>query len=317
MYNNMSQELLNQVSRWVFTLNNYDLNINYREYMSSREFLIKRAVWGYERGEVNNVRHLQGYVEFSRSVRLAHAKRILSDAHWENARSSAAANYAYCTKNSAFDCIGDFSKETSSVSPRLSQMSVIKSLMNNGTRLQVKLSKEYSDKFQYFERVTGELRELRDRRSFFDMYKKHKLYPWQYKVRKLLEEQDKRTILWLVDEKGNSGKSFLSRYLRVMYGYCLLDGTLSTRDLSHLIKGEEKGFCFDVSRDDHTKFSYSTLECIKNGFLCTGKYAGKIVMFSPKPIVVFSNKFPDMTKLSADRWMVRQLGVGEFGDISK
>ena len=317
----MSQEVVQvaQVSRWVFTLNNYNYNLNYKDYLSREEFYIKRAVWGYERGGENNVPHLQGYVEFKRSVRLPHVKRVLQSAHWENAIHTPAANFSYCTKGGIFDTIGDFSKDSFSVQStgKLSQVSVVKALLNDETRLQIKVSKEYSDKFQYFDKVANELKDSSDKRSFFDTYKKQKLYPWQYKVLKMLAEQGDRRILWIVDEVGNSGKSFLSRYMRVMYNFSLLDGSLSVRDLAHLVKGDEKGFCFDVNRDSAERFNYSTLESIKNGFLCTGKYAGKLVMFTPKPTVVFSNTFPNMTKLSADRWTVRQLGVGEFGDTAK
>ena len=63
----MSQYFHLQRARYVFTLNNYQQGVNYKEYLSRPEFKITRAIVGYEIGE-NGIPHLQGYVELQRSM---------------------------------------------------------------------------------------------------------------------------------------------------------------------------------------------------------------------------------------------------------
>lgn len=95
----MSQESVNaQVSRWIFTLNNYDTAFSYKDYISEMKHKVKRGVWGREIAPQTGTPHLQGYLEFFRTVRLAHVRKIFATAHWEAARGSSLANYEYCTK---------------------------------------------------------------------------------------------------------------------------------------------------------------------------------------------------------------------------
>ena len=96
-----------QRHRWTFTLNNYDGNVNYKNYMCKSQFKVSRAVWGQEIG-VNGIPHLQGYLELQRSLRLHHVKKIFLTGHWEGATENSLVNYRYCTKDGDFEVIGDF-----------------------------------------------------------------------------------------------------------------------------------------------------------------------------------------------------------------
>lgn len=87
-----------QVRRWCFTYNNYDRSFNYKEYLSNPGFKIRRCVWGREVSPETGTRHLQGYCEMWRSVRLAHTRKIFSSAFWEPARATSLQNYQYCIK---------------------------------------------------------------------------------------------------------------------------------------------------------------------------------------------------------------------------
>ena len=59
-------------------------------------------------------------------------------------------------------------------------------------------------------------------------------------------------------------------------------------------KREGSWFLVDISRGTINIFDYSTLEVVKNGFVISGIYAGKVKRFSNAP-VVFSNSFPKLT----------------------
>ena len=129
--------------------------------------------------------------------------------------------------------------------------------------------------------------------------------------------QSERQVLWIFDEVGNNGKSFLANYLEILYGFQIFDGQVTTRDIAALVKSSAKGFCFDVSRSSISTFDYGCLECIKNGYVVSGKYRGVVKRFEIKPAVVFANSLPKMTELSQDRWDVKILGIRELSDLSK
>lgn len=94
----MSQVLAVQVSKWCFTLNNYCENFDYQTYLLKADFKIKRCVYGREVAPTTGTKHLQGYVEFVRSFRLNHARKIFDAAFWEPAKGSSLQNFRYCTK---------------------------------------------------------------------------------------------------------------------------------------------------------------------------------------------------------------------------
>jgi len=120
----------------------------------------------------------------------------------------------------------------------------------------------------------------------------------------------------VVDPPGNHGKTFLARYLNVLYGFQYLDGTISTRDLGSLVLTDSKGFVFDVSRAAANSFDYSSVESLKNGILVSGKYRGSCKTFVSTRILVFSNDYPHQGMLSMDRWQIVRLGEGEYRDMA-
>ena len=319
----MSQESVSQqcsqMSRWTFTVNNYDPYFNFRQHFSKDEYKVKRAIFGYERGAENGTPHIQGYLELQRSYRLTFVKRIYPAAHWEAARRSAQVNFEYCSKSGNFDLIGDFSREqgTSGGIKRPASVSlVLRGLLNPKTAPQVRVSKEYADRHLFFDKAYSYVASLTSAHSLFQEWRHKKLYIWQYKVLKMLHEQGDRRVLWVVDLDGNHGKSFLASYLSINYGFHLFDGLLNTRDIGSLLDFQPKGFCFDIARASVGNFDYGCLESIKNGYLVSGKYRGTVKRFAIKPVVVFANNFPALRNLSEDRWNIQIIGQGMLSDLS-
>lgn len=128
-------------------------------------------------------------------------------------------------------------------------------------------------------------------------------------------QQNERNVLWIVDAVGNKGKSYLSNYLAINYGYLLLDGTTKIQDFAMLFCDTFKGAVFDVARSAILFFQYEVLEALKNGYLCTGKYSGKTWRFNPFHVVVFSNHHPNYEKLSLDRWDVLVIGEDRLANV--
>ena len=307
-----------QRSRWVFTLNNYDENTNYKEHLLKDEFKIRRAVFGYERGPQTGTKHIQGYLELDRSYRIVHVKRIFPTAYWEAATRSALSNYEYCTKSGRYEVIGDFLRENmANVRRPASVPLILRGLLDSTTKPQVMVSKEYSDRHQYFDKALSYIQGVKVASDLYQKWKVKKLYIWQYQVLKMAKEQNERQVLWIIDQTGNNGKTFLASYMNILYGFDLFDGLVNTRDIGFIMKSSASGYCFDVSRSSIASFDYCCLENIKNGFIVSGKYRGTTRRLEVKPVVVFANDTPDRRQLSDDRWKICTLGEGELSDLTK
>lgn len=91
---------------WCFTLNNYTA-----EHENILQNLtLKYGVYGREVGE-SGTPHLQGFILFARTYRLAQLKKIFPTAHWEIAKVKDAENY--CLKDGDFVKLGDWDKRNS------------------------------------------------------------------------------------------------------------------------------------------------------------------------------------------------------------
>jgi len=90
--------------RWCFTLNNYteaELTSIY-EWTDHRYLIV-----GKEGAGEGSTPHVQGFVIWTATRRLASLKRLLARAHWEVACGSTLSNYDYCSKEGDFQELGD------------------------------------------------------------------------------------------------------------------------------------------------------------------------------------------------------------------
>ena len=99
--------------------------------------------------------------------------------------------------------------------------------------------------------------------------------------------------------------------MSAVYNFQLFDGVISTRDITMKFDINSTGVIFDVCRTAVSKIDYNTLECIKNGYLATGKYHSMKLVFDSKPVIVFANNTPDTSRLSSDRWQIFTIGIDD------
>lgn len=154
---------------------------------------------------------------------------------------------------------------------------------------------------------------------------KENRYAWQnYVFNKIFEDNardikdpDDRTIYWITDKQGKTGKSKFVKYCCFSNNSCTKISFGSASQLrSGLIScGQKKVYFIDIPRtlgtDDSINNILSAVEDLKNGFLTSNFYGNSSqLMMEPPHIIVFSNMDCPTEKLSSDRW-VQLIIIGE------
>jgi hypothetical protein len=129
---------------------------------------------------------------------------------------------------------------------------------------------------------------------------------WQQKLNQtLLHQPDSRTIHFVVDLTGNAGKTLFALY------YCSLHD-----NAQNLLPGKKADMAFALRNDLRVLFinapryklgeqmQYGFLEEVKNGYVSSSKYKSCIKRYNKMHVIVDMNEYPDMTKLSLDRYNV-------------
>lgn len=128
---------------------------------------------------------------------------------------------------------------------------------------------------------------------------------WQQRLFEDLQaEPDPRKVIWIVDTVGNSGKSYFATHYTTKGSYYVTGGRAA--DIFYGYSYEPVVF-FDLARMKQEIVQYDVMESFKNGQFYSTKYECKNVKFNVPHVVVFSNFYPDTSKLSEDRWDIRVL----------
>lgn len=118
---------------------------------------------------------------------------------------------------------------------------------------------------------------------------------------------DDRTIYWIYDREGGSGKTALCRHLCLNFGAIMVGGKgndIKYAIAQHIEKNNVDIVLINLTRQIEDYVSYDAIEQVKDGIFFSGKYeSGQIIMNSPH-IFVFANCEPSYEKLTSDRWHV-------------
>lgn len=141
-------------------------------------------------------------------------------------------------------------------------------------------------------------------------YKNVKWKPWQQKVIDILNEKpDRRKVHWFWEPNGNSGKTFLTRYIEWKYPTVIVNGKQNDvfNGIKTFLENKEKypnPVIIDIPRTNENYVCYSTMEKIKDGLFYSGKYEGGIIRLLPCHLLVFANFEPNINMMSEDRWNI-------------
>jgi len=143
-----------------------------------------------------------------------------------------------------------------------------------------------------------------------DSYKDVIWKEWQQAVLETIEKKaNSRTINWVYDPVGNTGKTFLRKYIALTKQCIICDGKkdnvlnqLKTKCIDEDM--EISMILMDVPRHNSEYINYGLLEQLKDGHVYSGKYEGGEIWLDAIHVIVFSNEMPDMSKFSHDRWNI-------------
>lgn len=138
-----------------------------------------------------------------------------------------------------------------------------------------------------------------------------KLYPWQLEIETLYKsEPDGRSVYWYWENTGGVGKSSFCKYMYVKHQAITIQGG-KLADIMNIIfnlnMDEVKMLLIDIPRNNGNNISYSAVECILNGMITNTKFETGVKVFNPPHIVCLSNFEPDISKLSQDRWKIKEI----------
>ena len=182
----------------------------------------KYMVVGVEVGE-NGTPHLQGYVRLNNKIRFNALKKLIGQrAHIEQAKGSELENDDYCRKD------GVIAYETGTMIPELNARGVkaqatetihklIALRLKGVSPVTIAASDDVCCYFRYEKMIEKTVAMYEQEKNILDMkadYVNINWRLWQLKLVEYLAKQpDDRKIVWFVDEKGNSGKTFVTKYL--------------------------------------------------------------------------------------------------------
>lgn len=289
---------MSRAKHWCFTLNNYtDEDI---ERIKNNASFFEYMIYGREVGETGTP-HLQGFVSFPQRVRLNHCVETVGQAHFTVAR-NVEHSIQYCKKDEDYTEYGERPKGKAN----RSDLDAFKSAVLAGTTDMKQLRAEHSEVVARYPKFCLDFLEDNRPKKIVDFFP---LRPWQMALYDSLKlAPDARSIFFIVDYEGNSGKSWFGHYYCFMHdnAQVLLPGKKA--DMSFALNPDIRVLFIDAPRSKQGDFlQYDFLEDVKNGYVFCSKYESKIKYMQPCHVVVFMNEEPDMNKLSKDRYIIRRI----------
>lgn len=147
---------------------------------------------------------------------------------------------------------------------------------------------------------------------------------WQKDILSIIKlEPDDRTIYWYWSESGNIGKTTFCKYLSHHHNACCLSGKgADVRNGALTWKKDKEAYpelcVFPIPRSFNSEYlSYEAIENIKDAYFYSGKYEGGTVCDPCPHLFVFSNFPPDTSKMSIDRWVIKNIDDAEPGPLER
>ena len=152
------------------------------------------------------------------------------------------------------------------------------------------------------------------------------LRAWQEDALKLIDSPSERQVIWISGRQGYEGKSWFQNYIQAYFGYhrvARCDLRIKHANVCNVLKKRSLAtaniFLFNDARSvsgDEINL-YRILEDIKDGQATASKYDNNNIRFkTPNTVMVFSNGYPKLGKLSRDRWRIFNANQDKLHDVT-
>lgn len=267
-------------------------------------------------------KHIQGFIQFHTKIRMDTIKKLLGDKtlHIEPMRGTPEQARNYCT-DEYIDKDGnnkdiwlkqyEYGELDNTIQGTRTDLIALKNKIKDGNKLMDIIddsndNKEIHNILQY----NRPLKAYQDHKQYMSMreklrkqYENVKWNKLQCKILDILVENvDNRKVHWFYDEYGNSGKSYIAKYLQLTRDTYYITGG-KQNDILYGYEGQQL-VIIDLARTyaDNLEHIYTIIENLKNGQYLSTKYETKQKLFEIPYIMVMANFKPDKTRLSNDRW---------------
>jgi len=308
---------MSQSNSWCITLN----NITEEEQSTWEELYdvqddVSFLVFQIEKGE-SGTPHLQGYVQFSKRMRLTQLKKLFGPRpHLERAKGDANSNIIYCTKSEG-RLDGPFRYGTPSTQGKRNDIHSFVEDMRSSVLSEAQILEQHPTILAKYPRFVATTRRVISESSLAE--ESLTCRPgWQSNLADyLLGSTDPRQVRWYFDEDGNSGKSYFCRRFRLRDGGAPFIITGGKHADIYYAYGRQAVVIFDWPRcQEGQLFPYAVVEAFKNGYFLSTKYESTPITFTPPHVIVFANFYPDKSKLSNDRWDIHIIQKNIFNTLS-
>jgi hypothetical protein len=299
---------MSRAKHWTFTLNNYaEEDVNRLSNLHDDEPTVQYIIFGKEVGETGTP-HLQGFVSYTEKQRLQHCVRTVGQSHFEVARCIPKA-IAYCKKDGDYVEFG-IAPRGQGASARNDLNAFIEAVKSRKvTTLKAAREKHPEVAARYANYVRDYISDNRyvSGVSFFP------LRVWQAELyAELRLAPPDRTIRFIVDPVGNSGKSWFAQYCEQVFpsGHVQILAPTRKQDLAYALDTGIQVFFLDAPRCKNGEFiQYDFLEQLKDRRVFSSKYESCVKRLEPLHVVVLMNEDPNMEALSADRYSITRINA--------
>lgn len=289
-------------TRWCLTLNNFtEEDLTKWDTVFSDELVTKYAIYGREVGD-NGTPHLQGFVILNSSSRLTQIKGLLGDrVHAEFTKGTSKQAADYCKKEGIFREFGEFP----GAQGKRSDIDRFTDWVREQTEKpdERTIASNFPGIWTKYPRLVQLVDHLWGHANLVPGG--FELNEWQQELdEQLRQPADDRSIIFVVDGIGGSGKSMFCRHQLTNYPDETQVMKLGKRDdLAFALDESKRVFLFDIPRLGMAYFQYNVIEQIKDQIVFSSKYHTRTkVLRHQSHVVVFCNEQPDMNAMTGDRY---------------
>lgn len=299
---------MSRAKNWCFTLNNWtDVEYDLIVHTVSNPQFVKYAVIAKEVGE-SGTPHLQGYVQFTIRKTLATVRALFGTrGHYEVAKGTPSQAADYCKKTPEFTEWGEVPPKSQGKRTDWERLETY--VQEHGGRPgRRELFQQFPALMARYEHaIWSYIDSILPQVQFTNSAPRD---GWQRELADELDsEPDDRTVRFIVDPNGNSGKTWFCQYMLSLKPDEVQYLRIGRRDdMAHAIDSNKRIFLIDVPRGQMEYLQYSVLEMIKDRMIFSPKYHSQTKLIGHKVhLIVFCNEYPRPGALTVDRVHVTML----------